>query len=118
MTPAALRIQVQSEQAIVLFANTAGASATFYFGGESVAWVGPKKNNHGIAQVYIDGKLVGEVNSYAAKATKSVILFKRTGLRLGQHTLKIVVSNKKAIGSQGINQELFGFLTDPFIITT
>ncbi|HEY3957924.1 MAG TPA: beta-galactosidase [Streptosporangiaceae bacterium] len=78
------------------WSTQAGDSVTLPFTGAGIEWIGPKNTNGGIADVYIDGTLAGQVDTYAAggKAFQQV-LFTKTGLSPGQHTLKIVVTGQQ-----------------------
>jgi beta-galactosidase GanA len=71
----------------------AGASMTVEFTGTAVQWIGPKNTNGGIADVYLDGSLAGAVDTYSpAGKLFQQVLFSKTGLAAGSHTLQIVVT--------------------------
>lgn len=68
----------------------AGASAELTFTGTSVRWYGRTSlRNYGVADVYIDGELAENVYSYGEDLDNQ-ILFEKTGLSEGTHTIKIV----------------------------
>ncbi len=71
------------------FSNTAGDSMSVSFTGTAVRWIGSQTNNHGYADVYIDG--VKQATVDCSGAANQAVLFSKTGLASGQHTLKIVV---------------------------
>jgi beta-galactosidase GanA len=78
------------------WSQSAGASMTVTFTGTAVQWIGPKDNNGGIADVYIDGGLAGTVDTYSAAGKLfQQVLFSDTGLSPGSHTLQIVVTGQQ-----------------------
>jgi beta-galactosidase GanA len=78
----------------------AGDSMTMTFNGTAIQWIGPKNNNGGIAAVSIDGTQVATVDTYAAAGKEfQQVLFSKTGLAAGSHTLKIVVTGQKDTAS-------------------
>ncbi|WDL97881.1 beta-galactosidase [Alicyclobacillus sp. ALC3] len=83
------------------FSNQTGASVTVKFTGTAVQWIGPKAANHGIANVYLDGKKVAAVDSYAPSTEFQQVLYGVSGLSNTTHTLKIVVSGQKNPASGG-----------------
>jgi beta-galactosidase GanA len=75
------------------WSTQAGASMTVGFTGTAVQWIGPKNTNGGIADVYLDGSLAGTVDTYSpAGKLFQQVLFSKTGLSAGSHTLEIVVT--------------------------
>ena len=81
------------------FSNTAGDSVTIPFDGTGVRWITSKTNNHGIADVYLDGAKVASVDTYAANGASQVVAYQARDLTDGPHTLKIVVSGTKNAAS-------------------
>jgi len=78
------------------WSQSAGASMTVSFTGTAVQWIGPKNNNGGIADVYIDGTQVATVDTYSpAGKLFQQVLFSDTGLSAGSHTLQIVDSGQQ-----------------------
>ncbi len=75
--------------------NTTGNFATFTFTGTGVRWIGIASTTGGIANVTLDGTAAGTVDQYAPSATFGRVMFQRTGLSSGRHTLKITVSGRK-----------------------
>lgn len=73
------------------YASSAGASATYTFGGSSVGWVAARGPNRGYARVYVDGAYAGTVNLYASAYQYRRVVFARNFGAAGAHTLKIVV---------------------------
>ncbi|MDQ0766550.1 beta-galactosidase GanA [Streptomyces canus] len=79
------------------FSNKAGDSVTVPFDGTAIRWIGSKTNNHGNADVYLDGTKVATVDDSGGE--NQAVIFQRTGLAPGAHTLKIVVSGNHSSGS-------------------
>ena len=69
--------------------NTALSRATLTFSGTGVTWVGLQGPQAGIAKVYLDGAYQVDVDCYATTETVQAVLFSRTGLAAGAHTLAI-----------------------------
>ena len=72
------------------FSNKAGDSLTVPFDGTAIRWIGSKTNNHGYADVYLDGTKAATVDDSGGE--NQAVLFQKTGLAPGAHTLKIVVA--------------------------
>jgi beta-galactosidase GanA len=79
------------------FSNKAGDSVTIPFDGTAVRWIGSKTDNHGYADVYVDGVKAATVDD-SGSGSQSVV-FQKTGLADGSHTLKIVVTGTHSAGS-------------------
>jgi len=69
--------------------NTALARATLIFSGTGVSWLGLRGPQTGIARVYLDGVSQVDVDCYASTETVQAVLFTRSGLAAGAHTLAI-----------------------------
>ena len=78
-----------------VYSMTAGAQATFTFTGTSVAWIGARGPEEGIAHVFIDGVFVSEVDTYARSYDVHVPVFIARGLANSSHTLTIEVTGLK-----------------------
>jgi trimeric autotransporter adhesin len=80
----------------------AGARTEFTFTGSAVRWIGQRRRDGGIALVYVDGALAGEVDTFAPTQDEfQSPLFTRTGLSPGTHTLVVEVSGRKHDDSAG-----------------
>jgi beta-galactosidase GanA len=79
------------------FSNQAGDSLTVPFTGTAIRWIGSQTNNHGFADVYLDGVKQATVDCSGSQS--QAVLFSKAGLTDGQHTLKIVVDGTHASGS-------------------
>ena len=77
----------------VRYTRTIGATATLRFDGRSVAWVGPVGPTRGSAKVYLDGRYLTTVSSYASTFSARRVLFAYRAGSAGSHTLTI-----KAVG--------------------
>jgi hypothetical protein len=74
---------------------TAGARAEFAFTGTSVSWIGFRGPLSGIANVYLDGAFVTELDMYAPAEELRVPVFTASDLTSGPHTLRIDVTGLK-----------------------
>ncbi|HEY0531882.1 MAG TPA: beta-galactosidase [Actinoplanes sp.] len=79
------------------FSDVAGDSLTVPFTGTAIRWIGSKTDNHGYADVYVDGVKQATVDTSGGAA--QAVLFSAKGLADGPHTLKIVVTGTHAPGS-------------------
>jgi hypothetical protein len=76
----------------VKYARARSASASFSFTGTKVSWIGPVGPTRGKASVYVDGKYVRTVNSYARSFVAQKVLFGLSWSSQKAHTLKVVVA--------------------------
>ncbi|MBI3043009.1 MAG: hypothetical protein HYY78_09315 [Betaproteobacteria bacterium] len=76
--------------------GTAGSRASFTFSGTEVRWVGFRAARTGIANVYLDGTFVAEVDTYApgAEGYQSTA-YTISGLAPGTHTLVIEATGRR-----------------------
>ncbi|MFE1754825.1 beta-galactosidase [Streptomyces anandii] len=79
------------------FSNKAGDSLTVPFDGTAIRWIGSKTDNHGFADVYLDGAKVATVDDSGGE--NQAVIFQKTGLPAGAHTLKIVVAGRHGSSS-------------------
>jgi hypothetical protein len=70
-----------------------GAAVGFTFTGTGVGWSTALAPDQGDADVYVDGKLVQRVNLHSDVRVTNRTVFSVTGLKNGQHTLRIVKVN-------------------------
>ncbi|HEU4644814.1 MAG TPA: hypothetical protein VFS80_04525, partial [Burkholderiales bacterium] len=79
----------------VALSRTPGSRASFTFSGTEVRWVGFRAARTGIANVYIDGVFVAEVDTYAAGAEGyQATAYTISGLAPGTHTLAIEATGR------------------------
>ena len=76
-------------------------------------WLGRRQSNFGITDVFIDGTKVASVDLYSPSIQFKQVLFQRSGLSAGEHTIKIVRSGTKNSSSTGTVQRLDAFVVLP-----
>jgi len=84
-----------------VLAMDAGSTATVVFNGTGVTWIGYQDEWSGIAQVYLDGNLAAQVDTYSSPSKAQSPLYSVSGMGGGQHTLTIKVVGQKNPSSQG-----------------
>ncbi|MDN0196228.1 RICIN domain-containing protein [Streptomyces sp. S.PNR 29] len=78
------------------FTSRAGDYAQYSFTGSAIRYIGMKQPNMGKVDVYIDGTLAqAGIDAYAPTVTKQVVLFEKTDLAAGPHTIKVVCTGTK-----------------------
>ncbi|TPQ18980.1 RICIN domain-containing protein [Streptomyces sporangiiformans] len=78
------------------FTNRAGDSVQYSFTGSAIRYLSMKQPNMGKVDVYIDGTLAqAGIDAYAPTVTKQVVLFEKTDLAAGPHTIKVVCTGTK-----------------------
>lgn len=78
------------------FASRAGDSVQYSFTGSAIRYISMKQPNMGKVDVYIDGTLAqAGIDAYAPTVTKQVVLFEKTDLAAGPHTIKVVCTGTK-----------------------
>lgn len=82
------------------YTSQQGASVAFVFKGTSVAWMGQRDKNYGLADVYLDGVFVETVDCYGQENTYQQILFQKVGLTPGEHVLTIVCKGQKSAAAE------------------
>ena len=97
----------------IYFSNLSGDYVQFLFSGDRVRWIGTRNSDHGIAEVYIDGTDFGPVDSYNPTEQDQQVLYEKTGLSSGQHTLKVVVLNQKNAASSNYYVDWDAFADHP-----
>jgi hypothetical protein len=93
------------------FSYVANDSATFTVtvqnSGDKIQWYGVAANDHGIANVYIDGVLKTAVDCYSATRQIDTLLFTSDPMSSGNHTLKIVVTGTYNASASGNYIEIY-----------
>ncbi len=92
-------------------ADEAGAEAELKFEGSAIAVVGPYSQSGGKADVYLDGRKVGEINAWIPERTNDNALWHTYGLKPGAHTLRIVARSDADPRSKGTRLSLMAALT-------
>ena len=77
------------------FNRSQGAKATFHFEGTTVRWIGFRAPWAGIARVHVDDVFVIELDLYATTDQPQSVVFSRTGLSSGPHTLTVESTGRK-----------------------
>jgi len=78
-----------------------GARATLTFTGTAVNWMAYRDEWAGIARVYLDGVLKGEVDTYASPSQAQAVVYSIGGLTRATHTLAIEVKGARNAASGG-----------------
>lgn len=81
--------------------STPGASATLSFNGTGVTWIAYQDEWSGIAQIYVDGTLKSEIDTYASPGKAQSQMYSVSGLIQGPHTFAVVVTGRKSASSAG-----------------
>jgi Glycosyl hydrolases family 2, TIM barrel domain/Glycosyl hydrolases family 2, sugar binding domain/Glycosyl hydrolases family 2 len=103
--------------------QTAGDSATLTFTGTSIKWIADTQFNMGMADVYLDGGLVAhDVDLFSPLNDRGgtppqgghyqQVLYGRSGLPNGQHTIEIVVTGHANPQAQGAWVNIDAFAVD------
>jgi len=84
-----------------VLAMDANSTATLAFNGTGATWIGYQDQWSGIAQVYVDGALKSQVDTYSSTAKAQSPLYTVSGLTNGAHTMSINVLGQKSASSSG-----------------
>jgi hypothetical protein len=79
----------------------ANSSATLAFNGTAVSWIGYQDEWSGIANVYVDGNLKAQVDTYRTPNQAQSAVYSVSGLSDGPHTLTITATGQKNPASGG-----------------
>nr|WP_297423517.1 peroxidase family protein [uncultured Actinotalea sp.] len=90
----------------MLYTGTPNAGVTATFTGSTVRWIGSRGPSRGVAEVYLDGVLQGEVDLYQPSWAYQQTLFEAADLGAGTHTLRIVNTGRKAAASAEARTEV------------
>ncbi len=78
-----------------------GSRATVSFNGTSIKWIGYSDEWSGIARVYVDGALKGNVDTYHTPSQNQSVVYSIDSLPAGVHTLSIEVAGTHNPNSAG-----------------
>lgn len=92
-------------------ASGAGARMKFTFKGRSVSWIGRKSADHGLADVYLDGRKVARVAGAPDGSREKAIMWSVSGLPYRKHTVEIRVLGEPGL-SAGTTVDVDAFLVD------
>jgi len=87
-----------------------GAQVRFFFVGTGVEWIGLRSQLMGIAEVTLDGVVLGTVDQFGTSFEAMVKLYSVSGLANGLHELVIVSTDQSSGGG-------FGLAVDAFDVT-
>ena len=87
------------------FSSLVGKSgyASITFKATGVSWISRPSPYNGIAQIYLDGKLVKTLDGYASSTQFQKTVWSTSGLSSSTHTLKVVRTGKKNSKAKGAN---------------
>lgn len=77
------------------YSRAVGATATLTFTGTGVQVLAQTRPGHGIAAISIDGGPPQRVDTYSAVKRDQVVVWERTGLPQGRHTVRIEVTGDR-----------------------
>ncbi|MER6069632.1 RICIN domain-containing protein [Streptomyces sp. NPDC001817] len=101
------------------YTNRAGDYVQYSFTGSGVRYLSMKQPNMGKVDVYIDGTLAQSgIDAYASTVTKQVLLFEKTDLAAGPHTIKVVCTGTRNTASSNTVCALDAFASIPFPTTS
>ena len=75
--------------------------AKFTFVGTGISLIGSKGNDHGVANVYLDGKFRQTVNQFSSEQEFMAPVFSVDNLSKGPHSIEVEVTNSKDSQSSG-----------------
>ncbi len=80
--------------------SEAGAWAEYAYEGSTIRWIGHRSDEGGMAEVSIDGRVVGKVDQFS-QAADSHVSWEQSGLSPGRRTIRITVLSEKNPASRG-----------------
>ncbi|HEX2062822.1 MAG TPA: hypothetical protein VHE80_00210, partial [Acidimicrobiales bacterium] len=89
-----------------------GAAAELRFSGTGVKWLARRQANAGISDVYVDGTKVASVDLYSPLTRFKQVVFEKTDLPPGEHTIRVVRTGTKTTLSSATLHDL-----DAFVVT-
>jgi uncharacterized protein YkwD len=84
-------------------------AVTFTFTGTDVRVIGFTSSKGGIAEVRIDGSLVGSVDTYTSHKAYQKLVFAQSGLADTSHTIQVTVTGTKNPNAKGTNVTVDAF---------
>ena len=82
-------------------AMDAGSRATVTFTGTKVSWVAYRDEWSGVARVYLDGVVKGNLDTHASPSTAQYVMYTISGLPRATHRLVIEATGTKSASSGG-----------------
>lgn len=83
------------------FTSAANNTLRFTFNGSSVAIIGRRAPANGTAIVSIDGQVQQTIDTFSSATLYKTILFQKTGLSEGQHTISLSANGARSGNSSG-----------------
>ncbi|MBP3967403.1 DUF4073 domain-containing protein, partial [Paenibacillus lignilyticus] len=78
------------------YSKTANNYAQFSFNGNAIKLISSKQSNAGKMDIYMDGVLdAADIDCYSATSQKQFVVYEKSGLSVGEHTIKVVVKGTK-----------------------
>lgn len=84
------------------FCQVAGGTATYTFTGNQARYYGFRRDDLGIANIYVDGVFKAGVDCYSASPQFNQMLFQTAMLPYGTHTLMVQASGNKNAASSSL----------------
>lgn len=81
------------------YTKVTGNYAQFTFTGVKIEWVLTKSTNRGNADVYLDGVYDATVDLYSSTLQYQQVVYTKSGLTNGSHTIKVICKGTKNSGS-------------------
>ncbi len=94
-------------------ANSSGSTATISFDGTRAKVIAVKGHNLGIAQVKVDGTVVGTVDFYSPSYSYRTVVFDTGVLPAGSHTVQLVWTGRRNASSTGTYIDVDGVTVTP-----
>lgn len=85
------------------------ATVELTFSGSNVVWVATETSASGRARVYLDGLAQADVDLYSAATDYQAVVWQKTGLAQGSHTITIKVLHTKQASSSGYDVDVDAF---------
>lgn len=85
------------------YISATGASVSVPFSGTGIAWIGSRSTSAGKARVYLDDVLVATVDTYRSPNLHQQVLWSRSGMADGPHTLRVEATGMRNPRSIGYN---------------
>jgi hypothetical protein len=79
--------------------NTIGAQASITFAGSGLRWIGARGPQCGIARVWLDGALVGDIDLYSPTEGPQHVVYSVENLAPGTHSVALEVLVEKNVAS-------------------
>ena len=94
-------------------ATAPGAQATLPFNGTGISWIGYRGPDAGIARVYIDGSVAGQVDLYSPEVRVQSVVFSSAPLADANHSFTVEATGTRNAASSGTR-----VVVDAFSVTT